>query len=130
MRNLLSFELVFRCTEGVFSLQLFSVFFLYLDFSSFITMCTSLDFFGFILFFVHLAYWTYRFMPHPKFGKCLAFNISSVFQPQFGYILWCSNDMKVGFVLLFHRSMKPCLYFLQFLFSLPFTWVISIVLLY
>ena len=128
MRNQLSFELVFQCTEGIFSTQLFSVFFLYLDFSSLITMCTSLDFFGFILFGVHLVYWTYRFMPHPKFGKFLAFNISGVFQPQFCYTFWCSNDIKVGFVLLFHRSMEPCLYFLQFLFSLLFRWMISIIL--
>lgn len=98
-------------TEGIFSTQLFSVFFLYLDFSSLITMCTSLDFFGFILFGVHLVYWTYRFMPHPKFGNFLAFNISGVFQPQFCYTFWCSSDIKVGFVLLFHRSMEHCLYF-------------------
>lgn len=138
MRNLLSFELLFPFRYCVISLWLLSRFFsLFFIFRSLI-MWLIVDFFGFILFRVHLASCICRFMSIPKFRKFRGIIFSNIF-PSYTFFLsfWDSSDTNIrAFVVplcseTVHFFSVSFLCFVQFLFILSSVsvFVISILLL-
>ena len=115
MRNLLAFELVFSLGNVLFLYGCFQEFFLSLFIRSLITMCLGMHFFGFILFGVCSACWIYRSTSFTKLQKFLALIFYFFFfSVQFSFSSAWRFMMLILDLLLFHRSLRFCSCFLQF----------------
>lgn len=88
-------------------------------FQKLIMICLGMDFFGFVLFEIHLTSYIYNFVSFAKFEKfsvIISLNILSVSLSRF---CWNSSDINIEYLLLLHRSLRLSTHLFFILFFLP-----------